>query len=132
MRSNITGPLLTAIRMPLRILAFSAAAVMSLTVCGCTVVQVSGPAQTAVSYHAGTVRIEPGDARGTLVVKTTGIGVIPLQDGVAIGLAKEERVVIADNAPCKVVLVIRNQPDLEKAKELLETISAGKNICTVD
>ncbi|MCO5414718.1 hypothetical protein [Ralstonia mojiangensis] len=85
-----------------------------------------------MSYHAGAVRIEPGDARGTLVIKTAGIGVVPLQDGVAIGLAKEERIVIAGDAPCKIVLVIRNQPDLQKAKELLETISAGKNICTAD
>lgn len=118
--------------MPLRILAISVAAVVSFTVCGCTVVQVSGPTQTSVSYHAGTVRIQPGDEGGTLVVKTAGIGVIPLQDGVAIGLAQEERVVIAGDAPCKIVLVIRNQPDLQKAKELIETIATGKSICTVD
>lgn len=118
--------------MPLRILVISLVAVASLAVCGCTVVQVSGPPQTSVSYHAGTVRILSGDERGTLVVKTAGIGVIPLQDGVAVGLAKEEQVVIAGDAPCKIVLVIRNQADLRQAKQLLETVSASSSICTAD
>jgi len=105
--------------------------VVSLVFSGCTVVQVTGPSQTSVSYHTGTVRILSGDESGTLVVKTVGVGVIPLQDGVAIGLAKEERVVMAAQAPCKVLLVIRNQADLQQAKELLETISAARNnTCT--
>ena len=119
--------------MSLRIPIFSLGALVSLAFSGCTVVQVTGPSQTSVSYHAGAVRILSGDENGTLVVKTLGVGVIPLQDGVAIGLAKEERVVMAAQAPCKVLLVIRNQADLQQAKELLETISvARKSNCTAD
>ena len=100
--------------MSLRIPIFSLGALVSLAFSGCTVVQVTGPSQTSVSYHAGAVRILSGDENGTLVVKTLGVGV-------------------AAQAPCKVLLVIRNQADLQQAKELLETISvARKSTCTAD
>ncbi len=106
-----------------RPLASNAAAVLALALGGC--------AQTAggdVTHYFGWVRVERPRTSDQSVVADhyTSVG-LRVRDGVGLGYAREQRVYVP--LDCRLVVLVRNQAQLDRAIDQLQSTFGRDGLC---
>lgn len=112
----------------------STAILLSLLVCGCTIVRVEG-GNASWSVHPGLLRIEPRPDAELLVVRTEGIGISPGVNGVSIGYLNQTFAWAYNGSRCQVIIFTapnREEDTARLAKLLAEVpqvcrVGAGEN-----
>jgi len=93
-----------------------------LAMSSCTIVQVNG-ANPVTSFHFGVLKLEPAAGAGSLSYRSRGFGLVPGLNGVTIGFAREDTVIVFDPDDCRTVVF--DAP----SDELLSNVVAAGGAC---
>lgn len=99
---------------------FIAAAAWSCS--ACTVVEIHG-ASRATIVGLGVLRIESDPAAKALAYRVRGVGLVPTVNGITLGYAAQDAVLLTDPHDCRVVIF--EQPD----PRIMNLIGNADDIC---
>jgi len=100
---------------------------------GCTQVRIIEGGKTSVSYRFGVLRLQPDPHAPLLAVETTGVGVVPVAYGTAVGWTRQLLVASADPQRCQVILVIHAAEEAQAIRQQLQNGGGSlEHICVVN
>lgn len=108
--------------MPLALLVFAG---------GCTIIKIEG-ASSRTRIVPGVVRVQAAGPQSILVVRATGLGIVPQSRGAVLGFASETAAYMPAEQRCAIILF---QPAPSHAAAVIDALKAGgvpgDAICTV-
>jgi hypothetical protein len=100
---------------------------------GCTQVRIIEGGKTSVSYRFGVLRLQPDPNAPLLAVETTGVGVVPVAYGTAVGWTRQLLIASADPRRCQLILVIHSTEEAQAIRQQLQQGGGSlEHICVVN